>query len=350
MKITMKHLAKDLGLAVSTVSRALSGSYGVNPKTMERVQQRARELRYVPDLGAKQLVGKGSGLIGVFIPEFDYFDANPDFQEFYPPLRKTLQTFGKDVIVFSVPFENVPPNRLHEYVAGRNLEGCIIMPAFHKEHPVMKEALKLKIPSVNFGGAIGPRCSLVQSDDKEGGKMAARLLLSLGHRVIGFVSGPKGLRICQERYEGLTEMMAESGLEHAEQLVALGNFSGDSGSKAALDLLARNPDMTAVFCANDLMAMGVISALVQKGVRIPEDISVIGYDGAFYTAHANPPLTTIRHANERISIRAVEMMMELLNGGTSRSEMVAPTMMERKSTGPAAPRSFYGEAPAQPRY
>ena len=205
MKVSIKDIAKELNLAVSTISRALNGSYGVHPKTIERVQQKAREMGYVPDLGAKQLVGKSSKLIGIFMPEFE-FEATPEFHEFFPPLHKA----------------------------------------------------------------------------------------------------PAGL-------------------------AAAGDFSGASGARAALELYEKDPAITAICCANDLMAMGAIMALSQQGVRVPEDISVAGYDGAFFTAYTNPPLTTIRHANERIGIRAVEMLIELLNGGTGRRESVPPVLVERQS-------------------
>ncbi|WP_237728532.1 substrate-binding domain-containing protein [Paenibacillus sp. OSY-SE] len=98
-----------------------------------------------------------------------------------------------------------------------------------------------------------------------------------------------------------------------------------------MELYEKDPAITAICCANDLMAMGAIMALSQQGVRVPEDISVAGYDGAFFPAYTNPPLTTIRHANERIGIRAVEMLIELLNGGTGRRESVPPVLVERQS-------------------
>jgi len=124
---------------------------------------------------------------------------------------------------------------------------------------------------------------------------------------------------------------AEFGEEHDTALVAAGDFTGDGGARAVMELRQRDPGLTAIFCANDLMAMGAIMALSQAGVKVPEEVSVVGYDGSFFTAYTSPPLTTVRHANDRIGYRAAEMLMELLNGGAGRRETIAPILTERRS-------------------
>jgi LacI family transcriptional regulator len=328
--VTIKDIARELNMAVSTVSRALNGSYGVHPKTMERVRQKAREMGYVPDLGARQLVGKRSNLIGIFMPEFD-FEATPEFGEIFPSIHKTLKMFGKDVIIFSVPFTAYQPNSLAEWVHMRNLEGCLFMPAFWKEHPLMKDALKLNVPCVNFGDTLGPHCSAINSDDREGGRLAGRLLIRHGHMRIGFIGGPEHLPICKDRYAGFCEVYTEHFGIHEPELVTIGDFSGSSGARSAMELWRRQPGITALFCANDLMAMGAIMELAKTGVRVPEEMSIVGYDGAFFTAYTNPPLTTVRDSHEQIGIRAAEMLMEILYGGTGKRKVIAPVMVERHS-------------------
>lgn len=331
MKVTIKDIARELQMAVSTVSRALNGSYGVHPKTIKTVRRKAKEMGYFPDLGAKQLVSRRSNLIGIFMPEFE-FEATPEFVEFFPPLHKALKTLGKDAIIFSVPFLSYEPNKLAEWVNMRNLEGCVFMPAFWKEHPIMEDALKLKVPSVNFGDTVGPSCSLVVSDDREGGRIAGRLLVRNGHRRIGFIVGPEQLLICKERYAGFFDVLQEeAGIAHSPEWVAVGDFSGASGARAAMELWSRAPELTAIFCANDLMAMGAIMALSQAGVRVPADVSVVGYDGAFFTAYTNPPLTTVRHSIETVGVRAAGLLEEVLDGGAGRKETVTPKLLERES-------------------
>lgn len=330
MNITIKDIAEKLNMSVSTVSRALNGSYGASPKTIALVQETAKEMGYIPNLGAKQLVGKRSNLIGVFMPEFE-FEAEHDFIEMFPIIHKTLRLFGKDAIIFSVPFNSYQSDHLAEWVGMRNLEGCIFLPAFDKTHKLVKEALKIKVPSVNFADAVGPSCSSVVSDDREGGRLAGQLLLDNGHTQIGYIGGPEHLRICKERYSGFHEAYSTSLGIHDAGFVAAGDFSGASGAAAIMELISRKPGISAVFCANDLMAMGAIMALSKHGIQVPEKVSVIGYDGAFFTPYTTPPLTTIRHSYERIGIKAVEMLIELLQGGKGRRESVAPTVIVRDS-------------------
>lgn len=330
MPATIKDLAKKVGCSVSTVSRALNGSYGVHPKMIEKVQQAAKELGYVPNSGAKQLVTQRSNLIGVFFPEFG-MESIRDFEDFFAPLRRALRLYRKEMLIFSVPFVGYREGSLREWVQSRNLEGCVFLQPFSKEHPLMKEALKLKIPSVNLGNSVGPRCSLVASDDDEGGRIAGTYLLSQGHRFIGYINGPEQVPICQQRYAGFRDALQSAGIVHDPSWVVTGDFSGASGASCAAQLLEKAPEITAICCANDLMAMGAMLELYRRSIPVPEQISVMGYDGAFFTAYTTPPLSTVRHCFDWIGTHAAELLIELLNGGAGRTVRFPPELLARES-------------------
>ncbi|MFC5468684.1 LacI family DNA-binding transcriptional regulator [Cohnella suwonensis] len=332
----IKAIAKALDLSPSTVSRALNGVRGINPLTRKQVQDMAAAIGYVPHYGAKQLVGKSSQLIGLFVPQFE-FEASSGFVEMFSPLQHALRNYGRDAMFFSVPFLNYPPRRLTECVGSRSLEGVVLFPAFSESHPIVQEALQLRVPCVNFEDVVGPRMSSVISDDREGGRLAGRKLAAEGHRNIGYINGPPQLRICKERYAGFCEALAEAGIEYRPENVAVGNFSGASGAEAAIGLLRSNPGMTAIFCANDLMAMGAMMSFAHQGIAVPGRVSVVGYDGDPFTAYTSPPLTTIRHRQETIGERAAFMMLELLNGEPGRRDAVSPMLVDRQSVaGPEA--------------
>lgn len=331
-RTAIRDIAVALGLSASTVSRALNGVYGVNEETRRLVRDKAEELGYIPHYGAKQLVGKSSQLVGVIMPEFE-FEASSGFVFLLPAIQRELQRIGKDAIFFSVPFSRYPPKRLSYFIGSRGLDACVALPAFHGGHPLIEEALQLGIPCVNFEGVMGPRCSSVVADDYEGGYLAAKRLLEEGHRHIGHIGGPSGLRICAERYGGFRDALREHGIEHSEELLEGGDFSGTSGARAAAALFDRRPDMTALFCANDLMAAGAIQALSQMGIPVPDRVSVCGYDGDTYSAYTVPPLTTIRHSRDLYAEKAVVLLKELLAGRQGRTEKVPPTMLERQSIG-----------------
>lgn len=322
-EVGIKAIAEALQLSASTVSRALNGVPGVNPETRKLVEKKAKEMGYVPNLGAQQLVGKRSNLIGVYVPEFEH--ENLSFTEMFSSIQKGTQKNGKDAIFYYVSLVRYEGQRLIESVQSRNLEGCILFPAFDEFHPIMQEALRIQVPCVNFEGVVGPHCSSVMSDDTEGGRIAGNRLLDGGHRVIGYIDGPRHLRICKERYQGFKKALAERGVDHAEDLVAEGDFTSASGAEAALKLLRAHPKMTALFCANDLMAVGAIASFQQEGLRVPEDISVIGYDDDPFAKFINPPLTTIRHGTSPV----VPLLTELFEGKPGRLVIAAPELVER---------------------
>jgi LacI family transcriptional regulator len=326
----IKAVAKALNLSVSTVSRALNGVYGVHPTTRKRVEETAHSMGYVPHLGAKQLVGKSSNLIGIFIPEFE-FEASDGFVSMLSPLQQALQSFNKDALIFSIPFSHYRNRSLSACISSRSLEGCILLPAFSESHPIMQEALRLQVPCVNFEDVVGPQCSSVISDDLEGGRLAGRRLLEVGHRTIGYINGPPHIRICKERYTGFCKALSEYGIKHDSALVSIGDFSGASGAKSAMQLKNAHPEMTAVFCANDFMAMGALMEYANHGISVPGQISIVGYDGDSFSAFTSPPLTTIRHSVEEISSRAVQHLMDLLEGSPGTRHAIPPQLIERQS-------------------
>ncbi|WP_150268347.1 LacI family DNA-binding transcriptional regulator [Paenibacillus tepidiphilus] len=329
MQVTIQHIADKLGLSVSTVSRALNGSYGVHPKTIARVRETADALGYVTNLGAKQLVTRKSNLVGIFIADLPT-EVVRGSDYILPTLSRALREQQKESLLFSLPLGEYKPGSLSEWVRMRSLDGCVFMAPFAREHPLIQEALQLQVPSVNMGAAEGPYMALAASHNREGGRMAGAHLLEMGHRRIGYINGPPHLHICRERYLGFCDAyLAGTGIKFPDVQAVCGDFSGASGGRSVLELLAQFPDLSAVCCANDLMAMGAIMELTRSGVSVPQDISVIGFDGAFFTAYTNPPLSTIRHPYEVIGATAAELLMELLNGGPAGRELLSPELIVR---------------------
>jgi LacI family transcriptional regulator len=321
-----------LNVSISTVSRALNGSYGVHKRTREQVLQLAKELGYVPDANAKSLVNKKSGLVGVIIPEYDH-EVRPEFFELLPHLNKTLKLHGKNTIILSFPPRSYQANDLDRLMKQRNLEGCIILPGFLESHPILRDAKKLNLPVVVLEEeTIGRYCSNIGTDEVEGAYKAVTYLIENGHKRIGFVNGPYDyVHICKERFLGYKKAMEEAGLYFDQRFIVNSDFTGAGGAKSIQQLLKQNPSITAVFFANDLMAMGAISYLCAQGYKIPEDLSIVGYDGLFMTEYYNPPLTTIQNNNQRIGIQAAELLIELINGGAGRRVRVSPVLLERKT-------------------
>ncbi|WEK53495.1 MAG: LacI family DNA-binding transcriptional regulator [Candidatus Cohnella colombiensis] len=326
----IKAIADALDLSASTVSRALNGVYGVNPQTRKLVEEMAQKMGYIPHLGAKQLVSNHSNLIGVFLPEFEPM-VYAGYLDMFSPVQRELHKLNKDTLFFSIPFLNYPAQRLVECISSRRLEGCLLFSGFSSRHPIVQEAIRLKIPTVNFENVVDEHCSSVVSNDWEGGRLVAQLLLRNGHRKMGYIGGPPNVRCSVERYSGFVAALAEYGIVHEQRQIATGYFTGEGGADGAMELLHRNPDMTAIFCANDLMAIGAIAALSSCGVRVPDQMSIVGYDDDIYAAHTSPPLTTVHHQLEETSVMSAQLLQELLEGNYGRGVFIPPQLVERRS-------------------
>lgn len=333
MSVSIKDVAKHCGLSVSTVSRALNNQYGVSAKAQKLVEQAVRELGYVQDLNAKELVSKKSNLIGVIIPETD-FEARPAFFELLPHLSKTLGLFQKEIIISPVtviPAE-YESQTLEAVIRKRKLEGCIVLPGFSSSHPIYKEAKKIDYPVVTVGeGIVSRTCSSITMDDKEGAALAVRNLLANGHKRIGFINGPHHANICLARLEGYKAAMEEAGMPWEEQWMIESDFTGSGGAESIEKLLEANPDLSACFFANDLMAIGAISRLTAMGIRIPDDFSIMGFDGLFLTKYTAPPLSTIGLDISKFGVKAAELLIQLINGGIGKTERITPYLISRES-------------------
>lgn len=318
-------------MSVSTVSRALNGDYGVKPKTRTAVLDAAKELGYVPNLAAKELVSQKSKLVGIFISDSDY-EARPAFFELLPYINRTLALHDYRAIICTLRDSGYVQGELSDTIALRNLSGCILLTTFHSSHPVYNEIRQTVQPTVVFDNSIlTPSCSNIHTDEVAGAYMATRYLLDCGHSKIAFVNGSDQVEISMERLEGFRRATEEAKLPNDHTPVLFSDFTGAGGQDSMRQLLRVHPDVKAVFFANDLMAMGAISYLAEEGIRVPDQYSIIGYDGLFVGKYYNPPLATIIIDNPTTGTRAAELLLELINGGSGTTVRVMPQLFQGKS-------------------
>lgn len=333
MSVSIKDLAKHCGLSVSTVSRALNNQYGVSQKAVALVQKAVKDLGYVQDLNAKELVSRKSNLVGMIIPESD-FEATPPFFEILPYISKTLALFQKEIIitpVTAIPKEYVS-NTLHSIIKKRKLEGCIILPGFNSMHPLFKEARKCDYPIVTVGeNILSQNCSNINMDNQAGAYLAVQDLITNGHTRIGFINGPSHASICQERLAGYKSAMQESGLSWDDGWIMESDFTGDGGAASIEVLMNAFPSLTACFLANDLMAIGAMAKLSSMGIEVPNDLSIIGYDGIYLSKYTTPPLSTITINSTRFGIKIAESLLQIINGGKGRAVRISPYLISRES-------------------
>ncbi|MFM2052117.1 MAG: hypothetical protein RL456_154 [Pseudomonadota bacterium] len=318
---TIKDVARVAGVGVATASRALSGHGPVSEDTAMRVRAAAAQLGYRPSSIARALTLQRSGAIGVYVPAFDGY--------FYSGIVSTvdgvLRAAGRHMVAANGCGDASARQQAQDgidFLIDRDCDGLLV--ACHSLLDEDLDAMLRRRPGSVVVNRVVPgheeRC--FTGDHVLGGTLVARALISHGHREIAVVRGPRHAPDNEARMRGFDQALARHGLavrpEHGVD-AAFDQASGDEAARRLLDSAPRRrgrlrPAFTAIFAANDVMAMAVISRLTQSGLRVPQDISVIGYDDADFAAHLAPPLTTLRMPTARVAASACRHVLNLCYG------------------------------------
>ena len=337
-EVRINDLALELGLTKGTVSRALNGYEDISMKTRQRVKEVARMRGYVPTTQARRLAMGLTETIGLVLPPMPSQPVNTFVSEFIESISTALNIHGYDLLVHSVNSEESEVEQYKRLVQSRKVDGFIILRTLEVD-PRVDYLLKEGFPFVTHGRTA----RMAEHDwfDIDGEKAfmdATSHLIKLGHHRVGFVGGGKEFFSAQLRLKGYRKMMEEtyhkkiSGLEHP------GNLTGLGGETAARNLLKQNSPPTAILCANDATALGVIKAARELGLQIPQQLSVIGYDGIALGGYLDPPLTTLTFSIEESGREIVAMLLRRLKSPDLPviSKLASATLKLRGSEGPPA--------------
>jgi len=325
----MKDVARLASVSHQTVSRVINASPNVRPDTRARVLAAMETLGYRPNSAARALVTGRSRVIGVALMEGHYYGPASALGG----VEGAAAAIGYAVSVASV--HGTSPTRLADAVTRlilQGVDGVVLIAPIHVDEESL-DAVAREVPLVAVQGAPEGRFSTVAVDQVEGARLATRHLLELGHRTVWHVAGPKEWFEASDRIVGWRSVLEEAGAEVPPELP--GDWSSDAGY-AAGQLLARMPAVTAVFTANDPTALGLLRALSEHGRRVPEDVSVVGFDDVPDASNFIPPLTTVRQDFTEIGRRGVTRLLDLIESrsqGTERS-LIIPTLSVRRSTAP----------------
>ncbi|HET6547335.1 MAG TPA: LacI family DNA-binding transcriptional regulator [Solirubrobacter sp.] len=297
-RITIRELARRSGVSVGTVSRALNGYTDVRPETRERIMRLASELDYTPAAAARSLVTQRSHVIGVFL---DTGEGHPDlqhpfFHEVLGGLKQRVGAQGFDLLLFASehPGNGYGPHSYLKRARHHNVDACALM-GLDPDDSEVRRLVRGEIPCVAVDMALeGPDTEVVMSDNEAGAAAAVRHLHGLGHRRIATVTGMIDSRPGVDRLRGYRTAIQALGLAYRDDYVAYGDFYAESGREATARLLALPEPPTAIFAASDLMAIGAVRAAAEAGLRVPDHLSVVGFDDIQLAPHVNPPLTTLR--------------------------------------------------------
>jgi LacI family transcriptional regulator len=314
MAVTMQDVADEAGVSLKTVSRVVNREDSVAESTRQTVLDTIAALGFVPDISARRLSKRRSMTIGMV---FSYAGESISSQYSGLALEKAMDVCEKhDYAVMPYKLQSVKNRRLGEFFKGSHVDGFVIDTPASADGNILQQLKTYKIPYVVIQPdnplLLDSQASMVMLDDRGGTKEMTQYLLGLGHRHIGFVSGAMGQRIVQERIAGYQEALNEAGIPPRSELLHEGTGLNpfQEGSKGATQLVSNNSELTAIVSDSDYTATGVIQTLLRAGFRIPDDISVAGFDDIPIAALTYPPLTTMHQPVGQIVEKAVEFLLQ----------------------------------------
>jgi LacI family transcriptional regulator len=332
--VRLKDIARRLNVSVMTVSKALRDASDVSAATKSRVKSLAQQMGYVPDSSAQGLRTKTTKLFGLVIPSV----TNPIFARIIFAIEERAYELGYDVLLAHSLNKPEREEACLRRLLARRVDGLFISPVyrFEAEARIYQEVLARKIPTVLLG-APAPFCKSfpsVEIEESIASYNATQFLIKLGHKRIAYFTGPPVAPWAHERFNGYRRALREAGLDVDDKLVFQAGGTIEDGTKAALQMLNESCNATAIQAVSDLVAVGCAETLLAQGIKIPGDISIVGFGNVLTAEFFRVPLTTIRQPKFRLGIAAVEIMMNLIRGEKTQSTRLTAELIERESTAP----------------
>ena len=336
---TSEEVARLAGVSRATVSRALNGSARVSDEARERIHAAIATLGYEPDVIAQSLVRQRTRVIAVSLfpqgEELPLSHLGQTSLYFYLSVLENIEreaiAQGYDLLLPSRPRGKFPENYVRS-LQTRRVAGVIML---HATKPSTQALLHAAIPTVFIDRASqGSHATYIKSDNIDGARQVTEYLLSLGHRCIALLTGQTTDLGGMERLLGYQQALAQQAITPDAGLVRQAGWNVDEAYEAAKTLLAERRDFTAIVAGSDFMAIGILRALNEQGLRVPEDISLTGFDDIDFCHYTTPPLTTVQQDRVAMGCGAVQRLIALMEGQEEVSPLILPTrLIVRNSTG-----------------
>jgi len=335
---TLKDVAKATGFSVTTVSRALNGYDDVNEETKEIIEKVARKLNYSPNIIAQNLVKKKSKTIGIIVNELKRESAKDNLMfEMLCGVSDALEVLGYEFILISTSTSKQKNQTFEQICSQRQLAGVIIQ-GLKMNDSYLEEAKVSDIPCVLIDIPVtGKSIKYVTTNQQDSVKDAIKYLYRLNHRYIAYLNGTAGAHVSGVRKLGYEEALKELGLDVNPDYIIQGDFDEEVAKKNVIPFLINHPEVTAIFCASDVMALGALQAVKSLGINVPKQLSIIGFDNILLTEYVTPKLTTIAQSSYDIAKMAVQELIELIENPDTQTtpKIIQNELIIKESTAPA---------------
>jgi DNA-binding LacI/PurR family transcriptional regulator len=320
--LTIVDVARHAGVSITTVSHALSGNRRVAEDTRARIERSIRELGYRPNPFARGLRTERSHMVALIVPDI----TNPYYPTLARGMQEALLSEGYQMFVGSSDGDGDRERSFLDDSLQRRVDG-VALAAFATKARTLAPVLRAGIPVVSIGTTIQHRAvDLVRTDDVAGSRDATDHLIEKGYEPIGMIGGPQGTSPSDHRLEGYRAALGGAGIRFDPKIVAIGDFTRTGGEKAMHELLSREGRPRAVFCANDLMAIGAMDAVREAELRVPHDVALMGYDDIEAASLVTPALSTVVNPADEMGHECARLLLERMSDerGGLRREVVIP--------------------------
>ncbi|PKM94870.1 MAG: LacI family transcriptional regulator [Firmicutes bacterium HGW-Firmicutes-1] len=332
--VNIKDIARIAGVGVTTVSRVINNHADVKKETRENILDIINEYNYIPNNSARNLKRSETKTIGVLVKGI----YNPFFSRIVRVIEMEIAKFDYAMILHYNPKDctSSDTNVATELIKEKKLSGLICLGGSYditEDHQIEELETPIVLCSaVVSGGTDRDVISSVCIDDNEASYRGVKKLIEFGHKEIGMIRIKNDdISGCKYRYEGYKRALIDSNIEINEDYVAVGDYSFESGHHAMIELLDRGSKISAVFVATDIMAIGATRAILERGLRVPEDISVLGFDGNEFAEYFMPSISTIKQPVGLLGEKSVEILFDLIKGGQNLHYKLDTEFISRES-------------------
>lgn len=339
MTVTIKDIAKKAGVSYATVSRAIGNKYGVKPETREKIEAVARQLGYSPNGIARGLVNRQTNTIGLILPDI----SNPFFPMVVRGIEEVARAHGYSIFLCNSDYDAQEERHYLSLLIEKRVDGIILMPGGepHDQGPVNTNEVPMVYVCRKFFEA---EKSFVVIDDERGGFLATKHLIEQGYESIGFVGSTNQDSATGVRFRGYQLAFKKFGIPLNDAYIIAGDFKWEVGHRIATEMIAQKKAPRAIFAENDFMALGIIQGVQEAGLKIPDDIAVVGFDDIPFATFPAISLTTIRQPKYKMGKIAANILMDQISGKSRDPKriIIEPELIIRQSSCPACAAEAMG--------
>ena len=316
--LTLKMVAEKAGVSVNTASRAINNKPDINEKTKKRILEIAQELGYIRNSAAVALRTKKTRTIGVVIAD----NRNPFYAEVLNGMEIAAREKNYHIILANTQRNYKKEEEAINLLLAKRVDGLLIAPVQDRDDDI-KKLIEANIPFVIVGRDFNDiDLDAVYNDEVKGGFLATEYLIKKGHKKIAFINGVLHKSPAKGRLKGYKKALKECEIPFNDALISVGDIDVKDGYERTKKLFEKGLDFTAIFAYNDMMAFGSMQAIKEKGLRIPEDIGLVGYDDIQFSSLISPSLTTIRLKKKELGIESVKLLFSRINGNRKKPKKI----------------------------